>query len=411
MDVIIKNKKPFWQWIILGGIFLGILMAITVPKKHPIQSDKISALEKVQTNIEFDISAEVIPANSVIVSISYPARLVKKHIENGQLVKKGDVLLVFASAELDASLKEKQSNLLLEKARFEGEKERFLQEVYEIEADIKLLQLDLDDMNLRFNAYSDLVREGSYSSLDYRSAQFEVKKAEMLLINRKEYLIFKQNSNAAIIKNKMTEFIILEQQIMTLIDRLNSLTVSAQYDGVITDLQVELGKVVTEGEGLFRLNGNSTYALEVSIPDHRFGEVYLNDEITFKIGSELMFARITRISRQVQGGYFKAKATLINQSQTFSPLGHTIRGMLISSTLKDAYQIKIPRFYTGTPTISLYAVTDKESSTAILHTFKVIKATHDSLFIERNDQQFIAIFHLNPTDTNHEKTIKWESIN
>jgi len=209
----------------------------------------------------------------------------------------------------------------------------------------------------------------------------------------------------------MTEFIILEQQIMTLIDRLNSLTVSAQYDGVITDLQVELGKVVTEGEGLFRLNGNSTYALEVSIPDHRFGEVYLNDEITFKIGSELMFARITRISRQVQGGYFKAKATLINQSQTFSPLGHTIRGMLISSTLKDAYQIKIPRFYTGTPTISLYAVTDKESSTAILHTFKVIKATHDSLFIERNDQQFIAIFHLNPTDTNHEKTIKWESIN
>lgn len=410
MDVIVVNKFNYRKWLSLAVIIVFLALLYFKTSTEYIPEDKVVKPRIKTVHPSFEISAEVIPESFILVSSDYNSRLEKKLVENGQSVSKDQILLVFGSRELEERFIEKESNLLLEKAKFAIEKQKSKQDILDLKVEVRLSKLELEEAKFRFEAFSKLVKEGSFSALDYRSAELKVTRAEMQLSNIKERLKLKEQTVKSIEQNKLKEFSIINERVSLLKDKLEKMTIRAPFDGIVTDLDINIGDVAQAGKNLFKLN-SSSYSFKASVPEHRYQEVKIGDNIEFVARNDSYNAKITRISKQVLNGYFEINAKLNFASKKDITLGHTVRGTINTSSELYAYEIPKPETYADTPNIDLYVshqpINDKENQSS-LRNFEVVLANEEYIYVE-NKFEVNSILLVNPEDYNMSQTIKWRS--
>lgn len=318
MDRVIEKKKgiravfrkkniPYF----LAGVFVIFVLWLLL-------RDKSSTL-KVDANTvtigdvrlgEFDdyvrVSGQVQPITVVQVSLLEGGVVEEKLIEEGSMVKKGDVLVRLSNNTLGLQILQSEADL--------AEQENFLrnttvtmeQEKLDLEKQRLEYTIDTERKKRKYEQYKRLDEDGLVAHEEYLQAkedyELAVKSLELVIARQKQDSIYRSIQ----IGNLEESLESMRRSIQLVRQRVENLNVKSPIDGQLGSLDVILGQSIPEGTKIGQVNDLSDYKIEARIDEHYIDRVQSGLSATFERQGANFNTVVEKVYPEVTEGQFKA---------------------------------------------------------------------------------------------------------
>ena len=318
MDRVIEKKKgiravfrkkniPYF----LAGVFVIFVLWLLL-------RDKSSTL-KVDANTvtigdvrlgEFDdyvrVSGQVQPVTVVQVSLLEGGVVEEKLIEEGSMVKKGDVLVRLSNNTLGLQILQSEADL--------AEQENFLrnttvtmeQEKLDLEKQRLEYTIDTERKKRKYEQYRRLDEDGLVAHEEYLQAkedyELAVKSLELVIARQKQDSIYRSIQ----IGNLEESLESMRRSIQLVRQRVENLNVKSPIDGQLGSLDVILGQSIPEGTKIGQVNDLSDYKIEARIDEHYIDRVQSGLSATFERQGANFSTVVEKVYPEVTEGQFKA---------------------------------------------------------------------------------------------------------
>ena len=318
MDKIIEKKKgiqvaftkkalPYWLGALLVAFIVWLLVRdnSSTLRVNP-ETLFISEVQSGEFNDYIRISGQVQPMTTIQVSPQEGGIVQEIVIEEGSVVKAGDVILRLSNDNLDLQILNSEAEL--------AEKENILRNT--------LIAMEQQRLNLR---QESLQLEIEVKKLQRKYEQNKALYAEKL-ISREEYLLAKEDYELAagrlelvteraeqdslyrsVQVGQMEESLRNMRLNMYMIrKRKDNLMIKSPIDGELGLLDVVLGQAIASGTKIGQINELGSYKIEAQIDEHYIDRVTAGLEATFERQNEAYDAVIRKVYPEVRDGKFKA---------------------------------------------------------------------------------------------------------
>ncbi|MCE5185297.1 MAG: efflux RND transporter periplasmic adaptor subunit [Planctomycetaceae bacterium] len=252
------KKKNLIIIIIAGSVGVLLLMLLVAAGSVKGRKAGVTTTVRLETVApgEFveiiNAPGEIRPKSEVDISAKVSARIVELPVKEGDKVKEGDILIRLDSKDLESQLRSAEASRDAQKAGIEVEKARILSQTASLKGTLATLKQQEQEFERQHTLLvSNDVSQASFdqcqSRLDELKAQYEaaaqtIKAAELNLI------VMDHNLKAA------------DARVEEVQEALSYTTISSPIDGVITQLNAEVGEVVMTGT----MNNPGTVILQVA---------------------------------------------------------------------------------------------------------------------------------------------------
>lgn len=399
MDIEIEPKKKH-----LGTIVVLVLAAILwgyffTSDKVLVDRSNMLIGEKIKTPQIMTVSGSIKPISKVIIASPTLGRIEKKHVENGALVAAGTTLLTISAPDLTASYRKEKLELELLGSELESENAKQAREIFSINNEAQLIEIDLSEAVETLEAYRELAETNNVSKLQLRGAEFQVKKQRKLLSARTSQLIHAKETGALLISSLQKRINLQRKLVKELEIKTKDLSQKAPFTGVVTQFTIDVGGAVSEGQSLLVLNDKSSYIVELLVPDYRATEVKQSAEVELILpNGKTIEGEVLDISRGADSGFVTVTAKA-KEDLSSLPIDQNLKARISLNESLSAVRIKRPPFYDGGLTLKLYVV-DTEKGKAELTQFRVHEANDqfvsilstsesvDTTFLELSEAEF-----------------------
>lgn len=232
------------------------------------------------------VSAIIVPAKEAVMSTVSGGTLVSLLVVPGQLVRKGDALVVLANQSVQQQLAQAQSDLavaILDEANAEiSAKDSNSSNKYDLLKAKNAFKL----AELEYNAQKSLLAKGAVSKLMLQRSKAERDAKHDELAYAKERVESASSSGKAKIRASSEKVAILRTQSNSLAEQVKKLTLRAPFDGVVAKIDGKVGSVIGPG---------------VSIADVMTLKKELNLEAAEEYGANLHEKQEIRLSNGMTG--------------------------------------------------------------------------------------------------------------
>ena len=302
------------KFVIMGGLALLIIISVTISNAMPLPVNVITLHPKDFTK-GFTEEGEVMAAQEWPIFNQVEGKLQSLKVQNGDGVKKGQVLLEIGTSDLNYQLEGLKAQLLsLEGQRLQNYKSPDEAEVAQQTLMIKQAEKDAQTEELNLTRMKALYDAGSISQVQYEEAERMFEKAKNVLEQQKLglQLIYEQHQTAQgteLYYNNQKKA--LQAQINQLEDKISKAKVVALQDGFIKDLSLKEGNLIPQGQQLLSVFTNEGYKLE--------SFVLASDALDIKLGSPVQVIQATSTGHKSFEG--TVSAVDISAVERISPLG------------------------------------------------------------------------------------------
>ena len=259
---------------------------------------------------EFDdyvrVSGQVQPITVVQVSLLEGGVVEEKLIEEGAMVKKGDVLVRLSNNNLSLQILQSEADL--------AEQENFLrnttvtmeQEKLDLEKQRVEYTIDTERKRRKYEQYRRLDEEKLVAHEEYLQAkedyELAVKSLELVLARQKQDSIYRSIQ----IGNLEESLESMRRSIQLVRERVENLNVKSPIDGQLGSLDVILGQSISEGTKIGQVNDLSDYKIEARIDEHYIDRVQSGLSATFERQGANFNTVVEKVYPEVTEGQFKA---------------------------------------------------------------------------------------------------------
>ena len=314
MDKVIEKKKGLRPkhiiWAV-GVLVLGFLMYkvffTQTGSTFRAEKDKltISAVEDGQFNDYITVIGQVEPITTIYLDAIEGGQVEERFIEEGTMVKKGDVILRLENRQLyqtilnsEASLAEKENYLRNTRIGFETE-------LIQSRKNILDNQYRLTRKQRTFEQYKALFNDELISKEDYLQSKedFEYEK-NMLEINK-----LKAKNDSLIRVTSMqtleTDMKKMRQMLVLVRERLDNLNVKAPVDGQLGMLDAEIGQRINEGQRIGQINVLDNFKIKALIDEHYIDRVKRELPATLDRNGTNFDLSVRKVYPEVRNGQFE----------------------------------------------------------------------------------------------------------
>ena len=314
MDKVIEKKKGLRPkhiiWAV-GVLVLGFLMYkvffTQTGSTFRAEKDKltISAVEDGQFNDYITVIGQVEPITTIYLDAIEGGQVEERFIEEGTMVKKGDVILRLENRQLyqtilnsEASLAEKENYLRNTRIGFETE-------LIQSRKNILDNQYRLTRKQRTFEQYKALFNDELISKEDYLQSKedFEYEKS-MLEINK-----LKAKNDSLIRVTSMqtleTDMKKMRQMLVLVRERLDNLNVKAPVDGQLGMLDAEIGQRINEGQRIGQINVLDNFKIKALIDEHYIDRVKRELPATLDRNGTNFDLSVRKVYPEVRNGQFE----------------------------------------------------------------------------------------------------------
>ena len=360
MDRVIEKKKGIR---FLAGVFVIFVLWLLL-------RDKSSTL-KVDANTvtigdvrlgEFDdyvrVSGQVQPITVVQVSLLEGGVVEEKLIEEGSMVKKGDVLVRLSNNTLGLQILQSEADL--------AEQENFLrnttvtmeQEKLDLEKQRLEYTIDTERKKRKYEQYRRLDEDGLVAREEYLQAkedyELAVKSLELVIARQKQDSIYRSIQ----IGNLEESLESMRRSIQLVRQRVENLNVKSPIDGQLGSLDVILGQSIPEGTKIGQVNDLSDYKIEARIDEHYIDRVQSGLSATFERQGSTFGTVVEKVYPEVTDGQFKADFYFTGERPDNIRIGQTYYlNLQLGQPTQSVY---IPRgvFYQSTGGTWIYVLSE-----------------------------------------------------
>ncbi len=314
MDKVIPKKKGLQKkhigYIAIGLAVVGLAyMAFFADRTstYKVEKDKliIETVTEDQFNDYITVPGTVEPITTILLDAEEGGRVEEKLIEEGSIVKKGDIILRLSNPDLYLAILNAESLL--------GEKENILrstqismeQDRLAIKRELVQLKYDIERKTRNFQQNEVLIKDSLISKEDYLRSKEDLDMAissrDLYNERQRQDSIFR-SVNVETIKRDLEN---MRNNLVMVRNRVENLKVRANVDGQLGILNAEIGQSINKGENMGQINVLTSYKVTAQIDEHYIDRVKAQLTATLDRQNNKFDLSVRRVFPEVRNGTFK----------------------------------------------------------------------------------------------------------
>jgi HlyD family secretion protein len=346
------SRKTIW-YIVFGALMLTVLGVIIFgdkSSKYNVDVSRITIDEVVRDVFQDYITVQgtVEPITTIYLDAVEGGSVQEILIDEGNMVKKGDVILRLANDNLRLEITNSEAQVVraineLRNARLQMDQTRlnYKQQIINLQKTVVQSERKYDNNKL-------LREEGHISREDFDQSREEYESSRemlsLLLENYRNDSLYRGNQINALEKSVES----METSMEIIQGRMENLNIKATADGELASLNPEIGEVVTYGTRVGTINILDSYKLRVDIDEHYIARIQkgLTGECDF--ASKSYTGVITKVYPEVQNGRFAVDMVFTDTVPDQIRIGQTSRIRLQLGESKEGILLTKGGFYQTT---------------------------------------------------------------
>ena len=282
MDRLIEQKRGIRRKHIpylIGGIFILWFAGWTIFGNHEsalrVDKEKIT-IEDVSQGIFHDyirIMGNVEPLTFSQLTVQEGGNVKEILVEEGEMVKAGEVIIRLESKNLETEILNSKDRFAEEENSVQNSLLDLEREELNLQQERLTLELDVERKKRKYLQNKQLFEEDLIAKEEYLVAKEDYEYA----IHNRELITEKQtkdsirrHSQVIMLKQKMEN---ARRNLRLTQERYARLNVCAPIDGQLSDLNVEIGQVVSSGSQIGKINVLNDYKVMTQIDEHYIDRV------------------------------------------------------------------------------------------------------------------------------------------
>lgn len=320
-----KKKKSKKKLFIFGGIGLLVIILLIIAfaggnKEEiiPVQTEKVAKRTITQ---KVTATGKINPEFKVIITPEVTGEIVELPVKEGDRVKKGQLLIRIKGDQ------------------YQAQKQRLEANLQSAEASLKMRKAELDRISLEYTRAKELHSKGLMSDSEY-----ETVKSNYLTANASY-----EAAEANVLQSKA--------QLREVLETLYKTTIVSPMDGVVTQLNVELGERVlgsgfTQGTNIMTVSDLNNIEAVVDVDENDVILVSIGDTATISVDafkdkefkgivSEIgNSAKTTGLGTQEEVVNFEVKIKILNSGNELRP-GMSCNADIETETIENVLSVPI----------------------------------------------------------------------
>jgi len=370
MDKAIPKKKGLQKkhigYIVFGLIILVLFyMAFFTDRTstYKVEKDKliIETVIEDQFNDYITVPGTVEPISIIFLDAQEGGRVEEILIEEGSMVKKGDIILRLSNPDLYLNILDSEAQL--------AEKENFLrntqvtmeQERISIKRELISLKYDIERKERIYRQNSVLIKDSLISREEFIRSREDLDMAlssrELFLERERQDSIFRSvqvETLKANLENMRRNLALVRQ-------RVENLNVKATVDGQLGLLVPEIGQSISRGANMGQINVLTSYKVTAQIDEHYIDRVRTQLNATLdRQGSEFKLI-VRRVYPEVRNGTFEIDMVFLDSMPDNIRTGQTYYTSLQLGQPKVSVMVPIGGFFQETGGQWIFVLDPSES--------------------------------------------------
>lgn len=370
MDKPIPKKKGLQKkhlvYIIAGAAFLLLVYLAFFSKKtstYRVEKDKliIETVIEDQFNDYITVPGTVEPISTVFLDAQEGGRVEEILIEEGSMVRKGDIILRLSNHDLYLNILDSEAQL--------AEKENFLrntlvameQDRLQIKRELLNLKYDVERKERNYSQNVELMKDSLISMEEFIRSKEDLDMArqsrELFIERQKQDSVFRSVQ----VDNLQNNLENMRRNLALVRQRVENLNVRATVDGQLGLLVPEIGQSIQRGSNMGQINVLTSFKVTAQIDEHYIDRV--RTQLTAKLdrqGSEFDLV-VRRVYPEVRNGTFEIDMTFENNVPDNIRTGQTYYISLQLGQPKRSLLVPIGGFFQETGGQWIFVVDETES--------------------------------------------------
>jgi HlyD family secretion protein len=360
-------KPKHWKFIIPVLLLLVVSSALVLREPgstYRTDREKLS-IEKV-TYASFEdyirLTGVVEPISVIYLDATEGGIVEEILIEEGSMLKKGDVILKLSNTNLNLNILNSEAQL--------AEKANLLRETYinmeqqklSLQRDLLQLEFDLLQKKRAFEQNKTLYEQGFISTDEYLQSEEEYgltqKLMKLSLERNRQDSIFRKNQIKKINLNLEN----MERNMQLVYQRQENLQVKAPYDGQLGLLDATLGESIGQGQRIGQVNVLTSYKIKAKIDEHYIDRVQKGLEASFIRQADTFHMEVKKIYPAVRDGRFEVDLVFTAHQPENIRTGQSYNfGLQLGETQQS---LLLPKggFFQSTGGQWVYVLTDEQTA-------------------------------------------------
>lgn len=314
MDKIIPKKKGIQKkHLIYGGLGLAMIVLIYMAffadrtSTYKVEQDKliIETVTEEQFNDYITVPGTVEPITIIYLDAQEGGRVEEKVVEEGSMVKKGDIILKLSNPDLHLNILDSEAQL--------AEKENFLrntqinmeQQRLQIKRELVNLKYEIERKERNFKQNEILMKDNLISKEEFIRSKEDVDMARQ----SKELFLERQRQDSSFysinINSMVNNLENMRRNLNLVRQRAENLNVKAPVDGQLGLLTPEIGQSIQRGANMGQINVLTSYKVVAQIDEHYIDRVRTQLSATLdRQGTEFNLV-VKRVYPEVRNGTFE----------------------------------------------------------------------------------------------------------
>jgi len=370
MDRPIEKKKGLQKkhiGYILGGIIILVLFYMAFFSGHvstyKVEKDKliIESVIRGQFNDYITVPGTVEPISTVFLDALEGGRVEEILIEEGSMVKKGDVILRLTNPDLYLNILDSEAQLA-EKGNFlRNTQVTMEQERIAIKRELINLKYDIERKERTYQQNEELIKDNLISKEEFIRSKEDIdmaRSSQELFIERQKADSIFRSVQVETIKANLDN---MRRNLTLVRQRVENLNVKATVDGQLGLLVPEIGQSISRGANMGQINVLTSYKVSAQIDEHYIDRVRTQLTATLDRQASMFNLVVRRVYPEVRNGTFEIDMVFTDTMPDNIRTGQTYYISLQLGQPKEALLVPIGGFFQETGGQWIFVLDPSES--------------------------------------------------
>lgn len=314
--VIEKQSHPASRWMLIGvGALAVVLVAWQVVSRAGSSRLRVDAARITTAVVQKGVFREyypfdgtVEPATTHYLDVEQGGRVERIHVEGGQQVKQGDLLVTFANVQAQRNAIETETRLLetldiQRNTEFNRATSSLIRQDQLLDLDHQILEIEN-----RFQRYDALMKN---PNSPISREQYEITRDQLQFLKKRRELMAERIRQEEILSaNQLKvakESIVRLNESMELLNRIvQALEVRAPIDGQISSISAEVGQNINAGQRIGQIDAPEGFKIRTRVDQAYLGRVTPGQPGHVSLDGRTWEVKVQKTYDEVKSGVFEA---------------------------------------------------------------------------------------------------------
>lgn len=357
MDIQLEKKKGLrpkhYGFIALGllVLFAGYQLVFgSSVSTFRTEKDKLSISEVSQGKFDdyITINGYVAPISTIYMDAYEGGRVMEKLIEEGAMVKEGDIILKLENTNLYEQILVSESNLALKQNDLRQTRLTFDSRQVEGKKSLATARYDLQRLKRNYEQNEALYKDELISKEEYllskENYELSQQQFEIVKLQTEQDDELRKTSLSGL----DTDLNRMQKTLSMVYQRLDHLNVRAPADGQLGFLDAEIGQNIGQGERIGQINVLTDYKIEADIDEHYLDRVKRDLTAILERNGKEFPLRLRKVYPEVRNGKFKVELVFTEDKPETIRAGQSYNIKLQLGESSDALLLPKGSFFQST---------------------------------------------------------------